>query len=822
MSLLLPRPSSIKPFRSRKPGFSDLLQYAAMPEDGVVTLKYGAYLVSWIYQGEDNASATDTQREIVSAVINRELLKLGSGWMLHTDAIRRPAPKYADEGASAFPDPVTKAIDQERRQTFERLGAMYEGAFIMSVTYQPPLALETKFIDMMFDDDAEIPDEKARYAKQTADFMSKIKSLEDNLSTVLKMERLRGHRVLQEDGSEVIEDDLLAYLNYCITGNQHPIVLPSCAMYLDSLLGGQEFWAGVVPKIGRRFIQTVAISGLPTQSVPGILTELGELPCEYRWSTRFIFMDQHEAQSQFDKFRRKWKQKVRGFMDQLLNKQNGAVDEDALSMVADATGAKAEINSRTVAYGFYTSVVVLMSEDRAEVEESAARIAKMINGRGFAARVETLNTVEAWLGSLPGHGVENIRRPLISTLNLADLMPTSSIWTGSNIAPCPFYRPNSPALMQCATSGNTPFWLNLHVRDLGHTLIFGPPGSGKSVLLALIQAQFRRYENASIYAFDKGMSAYALCKGAGGAHYAVAGDNSPSFAPLADLSSPTDLAWAAEWVDDCLKLQGLVTTPNQRNEIARALTNMRDTESRTVTDLVSTLQDVQMRAALHVYTLDGPMGHLLDAERDSLSVNSFNVFEIEELMSLGDRYVLPVLSYLFRRIEKSLKGQPAMIVLDEAWLMLAHPAFKEKIVEWLKVLRKANCIVVMATQSLSDAVKSGILDVLKEAAPTKIYLANGEARDEETAAIYRKLGLNARQIEIVARATPKRHYYYVSEQGRRVFDLALGPLSLAFVGVSDKEAVAKVKALEATYGADWTHHWLADRGLRLSDYVRAA
>jgi len=181
-----------------------------------------------------------------------------------------------------------------------------------------------------------------------------------------------------------------------------------------------------------------------------------------------------------------------------------------------------------------------------------------------------------------------------------------------------------------------------------------------------------------------------------------------------------------------------------------------------------------------------------------------------------------VLLYLFRRIECALKGQPAVIILDEAWLMLGHPAFREKIREWLKVLRKANCLVLMATQSLSDAANSGILDVIVESTATKIFLPNVYARDEDTAALYRRMGLNARQIEILATAVPKRQYYYVSENGRRLYDLALGPLALAFVGSSDKESVAAIKRLEAKYGDAWVAEWLAARGLRLNDYGVAA
>ena len=153
-----------------------------------------------------------------------------------------------------------------------------------------------------------------------------------------------------------------------------------------------------------------------------------------------------------------------------------------------------------------------------------------------------------------------------------------------------------------------------------------------------------------------------------------------------------------------------------------------------------------------------------------------------------------MLLYLFRRIERALHGQPAAIIIDEAWLMLGHPAFRAKIREWLKVMRKANCLVLMATQSLSDAANSGILDVIVESTATKIFLPNIYARDEDTAALYRRMGLNARQIEILATAIPQRQYYYVSENGRRLYDLALGPLTLAFVGASDKESIAAIKA----------------------------
>jgi type IV secretion system protein VirB4 len=273
-----------------------------------------------------------------------------------------------------------------------------------------------------------------------------------------------------------------------------------------------------------------------------------------------------------------------------------------------------------------------------------------------------------------------------------------------------------------------------------------------------------------------------------------------------------------EWIDAMLALNGVQTTPAQRNEIGNAILSMHASAATTLSEFVLMIQDEAIREALKIYTADGAMGHLLDASIDGLRLSDFAVFEIEDLLNLGDKFVLPVLLYLFRRIEVSLKGQPAAIILDEAWLMLGHPVFRAKIREWLKVLRKSNCLVIMATQSLSDAANSGILDVIVESTATKIFLPNPFARDDDATVLYRRMGLNTRQIEILATAVQKRHYYYTSDKGRRLYDLALGPLALAFIGSTDKESLATIRTLEERYGDEWVHEWLHLKGLRLADY----
>src|SRR5271163_4626346 len=173
-----------------------------------------------------------------------------------------------------------------------------------------------------------------------------------------------------------------------------------------------------------------------------------------------------------------------------------------------------------------------MDESRLAAESNAREIAKQLQHHGFPAVIEHVNANEAYLGSLPGHGYRNVRRPLIHTRNLADLMPTTNVWPGEEVNPCPFYPENSPPLCYAATTGGTPFRLDLHVGDVGHTLIVGPTGAGKSVLLATLVLQFRKYASAQISIFDKGGSSRASVLGLGGVFHDLGLEGGLSFQPL--------------------------------------------------------------------------------------------------------------------------------------------------------------------------------------------------------------------------------------------------------------------------------------------------
>jgi type IV secretion/conjugal transfer VirB4 family ATPase len=807
----------IKEYRSSTKALPDLLNWGALIDDGVVLNKDGSLTAGYYYRGPDQISSSSEMKNAVSAVINRALSRLGNEWMLHQDAIRIQSNQYPDPSNSHFPDPITELIEEERRVQFESEGVHYESLYVLILTYLPESQTKSKLQDMMFDDSSTTERKRRPGDKALEYFKSCLIDIEDLISTVLIMNRMRGIVKLNVHGEEIIQDQLLQYMHYSLTGNSHPINVPPCPMYLDAVIGGHEFWAGVIPKIDNKFIQVIAIDGFPQESYPGMLTALDQMPIKYRWSTRFIFQDSVEAKSSIKKYKRKWQQKVRGFVDQLMHPEatsKSAIDQDAVSMVAEADNALAEASSGVVTFGYYTSVVVLMEENRDVLAESARELKGLINNLGFNARVETLNTVEAFLGSLPGHAVQNLRRPLMHTMHLADLLPVSSIWAGEEKAPCPMYPPDSPPLFHAATEGHTPFRFNLHVFDLGHALIFGPPGAGKSTLLALMAAQFRRYKGATVFAFDKGKSLEALTLAVDGNHYNLGGSTESSdlcFAPLQHIDKHS--SWALDWICTLIELQGLKLTPEKRNELSRALTALQNGKvERTLSNFRVEVQNQELKEALDFYCISGPLGQLLDAEADNIESSKFMCFEIEELMKLDDKTRLPVLLYMFFLIESRMEGQPCLLILDEAWLMLGNDVFRKKITEWLKVLRKSNCAVVLATQSLSDAYKSGILDVLTESCPTKVYLANPNAHSDTGKKLYLEMGCNEAEISKISSLIQKRDYF-VKGQGNRIFNLNMGPVALSFCGVAGKEKSKEIRALKNKHGQEWPYRWLDDRGV---------
>ncbi|MDR0653533.1 MAG: DUF87 domain-containing protein [Synergistaceae bacterium] len=819
----------------QEPGFADLLLYQTLISEDVIEMKNGSLLAGFWYTGPDLESATKEEVESLSAYISRALMRLGRGWMLHAEMVRKPAEGYP---AGDFSEPTNFLIDMERHYFHRQEGLHFETKIALFFTYLPPILEQSgkakKIAGFMLGGSDE--DFRDAGEKNLKYFSDKLDELETALtaSRQIRLKRMGVEAAKFEGpGWEVfMNSELLQALNYVINGRQHPVRVPTPApTYLDTLLA-RDMLVGDPLIYDDSHVIAISVMGYPQSSYPGILHSLSLLPFEIRVSNRFIFTDFLDASGHLTSLRKRWAQKTRSFLAQILNRPDAPVNLDATNMVSDIDEASIPLDAGDICYGNHTCAVLVRGPDLEELEERAREVLKAFEFRGFAARIEKRNGMEAFLGSLPGHGYENVRKPMISSLNYADIIPTTTDWTGEEFCPSSHFPAKSPALLQAASVGSTPFRLNLHDGDVGHTLILGPTGSGKSTLLAMIASQFERYEGARIFVFDKGYSMFPLVSSCiDAAHYDIGAEGSPlRFCPLAAIDTPTERLDAQEWLEAAIVLsKGSPPTPDERALISGALSTMAGTTTpgeasmRTLTNFVHTVQGLDLRKYLDYYTGDSPGGLLLDGDSNDVRYRRFTCFELDHVFQMDAKLVMPIFLFLFREIEKRLDATiegrhnpPSLIVIDEAWLALSHEMFQRKIKEWLLVLRKKNCAVILATQNLSDVVNSPIRQTILESCFTRILLPNPSAMNDDLKELYMgHLGLNRAQVRLIAASIMKKHYYYAAPNSRnyRLFDLGLAPVALSFTGSSNRDDLKKIREMQSIYGAEWPAHWLKFRGL---------
>jgi len=755
--MLALREYQVKPRR-----LADYLPWAILIAPGVVLCKDGSFLSVARFRGVDVESATPSELVTLIARVNDLLRRFGSGWALYVEAARVPCSDYP---GARFPDAASFLVDAERRAAFSAEASHFETKSHIALQYLPGPEVARRGETWLFDGPKD--GDGSRYHRLLERFQSEVARVIDLLALLLP------EIALLEDG------DLLSYLHRTVSSQRQRVALPDGGSYLDALLANEPLIGGLSPKLGEAHLRVLTLTGFASHTHPALLDDLGLLAFPFRWMTRFIALDTPQAEKAITAYRRQWFAKRKSIVallkETMFNEASALADSDALNKSADADSALQELGAGLAGFGYMTTSFVVMDEDSALADEKRAAIERVLAAHGLVAIEESFNAVEAWLGSLPGNAYANVRQPLVSTLNLAHLLPLSSVWAGE--AQCQHLK--APCLLTTKAQGSTPFRLNVHIGDTGHTLIVGPTGAGKSVLLATLALQFRRYVGAQVFILDKGASCRAAVLAMGG-RFTDLGAGNCAFQPLARIDEAEARAFALEWLSELLAHEGVTVDPTVKEQLWTALLSLAAAPKaqRTLTGLTLLLQSATLRQALLPWTLDGAFGSLFDADSESLAFANCQAFELETLLHRKS-VAGPALSYLFHCLEERFTGRATLLILDEAWLLLDSGQFAGRVREWLKTLRKKNVAVVFATQSLSDVLDSSIAAAVVESCPTRIFLANDRASEPQIADIYRRFGLNERQISLIARAIPKRDYYLSSRAGSRLFELDLGPIALS-------------------------------------------
>ena len=439
-------------------------------------------------------------------------------------------------------------------------------------------------------------------------------------------------------------------------------------------------------------------------------------------------------------------------------------EDVAVSQIQEIDEALDATMSGRFAFGKHHLSIMCTDDNIKSIENDLSMIIVEFSNIGITAVRERLNMEASFWAQLPGNFSYVVRGATINTLNLASFVSFHNYPTGK-------IKRNhwGPAVTVLNTVSGTPFFFNFHVRDVGHTMIIGPTGSGKTVTMNFLCAQAQKF-NCRMFFFDKDRGAEIFIRAMGGKYTTIDTSKPSGFNPLALPETNENKAFLNEWIRSMVSVNGETITATDMARINEAINGnyklpFKKRILRNIAPFLGISGPDTLAGRLEMWHSDGSRAKLFDNEVDNIDFFSSKVFGFEMGELLKDKVsISPVLLYLFHRISASLDGTPTMIILDEAWALIDNPVFAPRIKDWLKVLRKLNAFVVFATQSVEDATKSTISDTLVQQTATQIYLPNLKATEA-----YRTIFmLSEREFQLIKTIEPGSRYFLIKQDNSGV------------------------------------------------------
>ena len=569
---------------------------------------------------------------------------------------------------------------------------------------------------------------------------------------------------------------------------------------------------------GDHVMAVMTLSGEREDYAPSPLEPLQNLPLAFTWVTRYRSLSRSQARDTLFWRRKQLKQSAADITANIEGSSTGDRSLYADQLVADTEITRAAIERGEEGHGRFLSLLTLVKDTPTALRAAIQELREAVQPTGFSLRPEGPGAVATWLAAMPGHTNDIPREVMVRAQVIADCIPVRLFSPGPTSCPSPLLPPDTPALVPAITSAQTLQHLHLHVDDVGHSLVFGPTGTGKSVLLGHLIAAWLRYPDAQVIAFDRGRSLRYLTAALQGlwlepgashaelSHLDLAG----GVAPLSHIQR-LGPQWALTWVAEMLKRGlGRGITPDETREISAAVSHLSASPQPRLEGLRDLVQDKAVRTVLDGW-LTGPRAgtfsddHALDVG-SALSTSALTVFETEPLMDAHDDVTILTLDYIFAEVAARFDGRPTLIVIDEVWKLLSHTIFADRLKSWLKEGRKKNVALLMATQSVSDAARSSMTADLVDSCPTRLFLANPVAATASQVQDYQSLGLSSEQIDVISTLRRKAQLLMIQANCARVLSLPLGPYSLSLLGrtsTTDSQAVP-------TRAVNDPHFWKTD------------
>jgi type IV secretion system protein VirB4 len=778
--------------------------FCGKPDEGIVLLKGGALMRCYSYICPDLGSSSVETVAAVSYYFNELVKSMDGRWCAQFETQRVLTSEYPETKWSNI---AGYLIDASRRETFTRVESHFVNRYYLTLTRKLPNEMYAKMNKLLYKRDADGGGgfyNREVIHREIEDFRFQSEALVSRLGGRVRI-------------SVMDDNETASYLHSSVSTNSGAIGAMIRPVFIDSFITGSDLRIADTLKLGDQYIPVIAIRNFPLQTYPAMLSQLNASEIEYRWSIRWIARDKSESSKDIERYQKRFygsrKSWGTAVFEVATNIESAREDPSAAAFEQDTNQAKVELATDQYSFGYFTAAMMVYDKNYDTALDKARYITTLINGAGFEAKMETFNAFHAFLSMQPGNYYANVRRPILSSGNLAHIIPLSSVWPGTrhNSWTKERFDCNAP-LLTASTSSRVPFFLNLNVGDVGHAFIFGPAGAGKSTLLSLLVSQFLKYKGANVVIFDKDKSARSITMASGGV-YEEPGSPNVAFQPLRELEKETDILWACEFIQVLLSMQGIKSNAAMSGAVMDALRLMGE-EKKPNQRTLSTFQqyvnytdpvtgEQTVRDGIQPYTINGQYGNIFDADDTSLTLSKWVMIEMGTLMKMGAAAVTPALMFLFHFVERVYTnengdptGDPTILVLDEAWVYLNNEYFSRTIEEWLTTLRKKNVFCVFATQEVAKAARSSLSSTIAGLCLTRIYLADPNAMTALVADYYRQFGLEENEIAALSHAVMKRDYFYKSPMGARMFQLNLEKLQLALLSPDH----ALLDELEAQYG----------------------